>query len=182
MTDTGADVFTLTPTEATARLDAIRPAAPAAATPAAEASVKLKGLTADKAWSEKFFAGDVAARREFAELTTAAANGDSTGEAIAGTAAAPGMIETTFGSDLNSRATVETVQLLREAGFTDATTEALFRGDKMNRQEVEMARRYQSMRHSDQSWVSRLLAGGWTEQRESMLLAAILSADVEEVG
>jgi hypothetical protein len=71
------------------------------------------------------------------------------------------------------------VSSLREAGFSDGTIKELFEGRKPNAQEVAATRAHQKMRHSDPEWVRRWLAGGWTEQREAMLHAAILSAGIE---
>jgi hypothetical protein len=59
---------------------------PAPPANSAEAGARLGALTADKAWSDKLLAGDVAATKEFYELTTMVADGSSDVElAMAGT-------------------------------------------------------------------------------------------------
>jgi hypothetical protein len=78
-----ADVFKMSPAEATAALNKMEQdfrGAPPSATPStpAEASARLRQLTADPKWRDNFLAGTVAMRQEFAALTELAASGDGT--------------------------------------------------------------------------------------------------------
>jgi hypothetical protein len=80
MTDTPADVTTLTPAEAGAKLaelEAAYRAPPPSGTPqtAAEAKVRLEHLTSSREFAERFTKGDTAAMREFRELTEMLAKG-----------------------------------------------------------------------------------------------------------
>src|SRR5437588_8002062 len=75
---TEGDIWSLTPAEATARLEAMKPSPPAAtATNADQARARLDHLAkTDPEFSRKLLSGDVEAGREFRALTEMAANGD----------------------------------------------------------------------------------------------------------
>jgi hypothetical protein len=144
------------------------------------AAARLAGLGSNAAWQEKFFAGDIEARAEFQRLTELAAGADAAADALAGTApATPPMFEMTYGDQLPSSAISSAVTSLREIGFSDGTIADVFAGHTVTAKEHAMTKAHQAMRHSDPEWVRRWLAGGWVEQREAMLHAAILSAGVE---
>jgi len=144
-----------------------------------EASAQLTARTSDPAWAEKFFAGDVAARREFADLTAAVAKRDPIAEAIAGTAPTPG-IETTINGELGSRIMADVVQTFRGAGLSDGAIRQALEGQKVTKQELEAAKRFQEMRHGDAEWVKKLLSGDYAAKRESLLLSIIFSVGADE--
>ena len=79
MTDTPPDAFAMSGAEAGAALAKMtaefRGAPPSdKPTTPAKAQSRLNQLTADKAWADRLAKGDVAARREFTELTAQVAN------------------------------------------------------------------------------------------------------------
>jgi hypothetical protein len=152
------------------------PANPPTVTPnaAAAASARLTGLTSDPKWSERFFAGDVEARREFAELTAAVAAGDDVSAAINGTSTAPPSIETVMNDDLPSRARTQVIDTMRDTGLSDGAIAEAFQGAKVSRQEFQAAKQYQAMRHGDQK------LGGAAEAERQAVHAKVIEGKIIE--
>jgi hypothetical protein len=170
------------PIETSGAASPVQPAdpSPVPPSPVAAARAALDGFVNNKEWAAKYFAGDVQARQQFADLTTAIANaGDDVDAAIAGTATPPGMEVLTDG-ELPFRARMAVVEQMRTAGLNDATIAEAMKGEAVTKQEVEMARQRQAMRHSDKDWVAKLLAGDWQARKEQLLLSIILTNPVKE--
>ena len=147
--------------------------------PVAAANAELTGLVNNKEWAAKFFAGDVEARATFDGLTRAIAAADDLAAALAGTAVAPPLIETIANGELPARALASTVEQMRSFGLNDATIREAVAGEPVTKQEVEMAKRYQQMKHSDADWVARLLKGDFQAKKEQLLLSIILTNPVK---
>jgi hypothetical protein len=99
--DVSADIWSLTPEEASAVLaertaDFHQPPAPLSPANAREADQRLTQLISDPEWARKLMAGDVETRREFERLTELKAAGEAA-EALADPA--PQVIETTIGAE-----------------------------------------------------------------------------------
>jgi hypothetical protein len=151
-----------------------------APTTAAEAGTRLSVLAADPKWSERFFSGDIAARDEFSALTGIIAGADEAAAAMEGSTAASPIFETTSGHELPAHARAGAVAALRESGVRDEVIKQTLENTKVSVQEVAQAKQYQTMRHADKEWVSKLLAGDIAARREQMLLSIILSSEIAE--
>ena len=81
-----------------------------------------------------------------------------------------------LGGKIPARALASEVNALRQAGVSDGAIKQLLDGYPMSAQEVEMVRRFKSMRLGDSEWVGRYLKGGWAETREMRLISMVLSA------
>jgi hypothetical protein len=146
----------------------------APATTAAEASARLTALTADSSWSQRYFSGDPAARRDFQQLTQMVAGADADAEAIAGKSSQPGLIEETTGvahGDL-----VKAVSWLRENGLDAATVQQLLKGEPIPRDEYEAVVQMRSQLYSSKEWVAKLLAGDHQAKRDLTLISVALNA------
>jgi hypothetical protein len=122
MADEPIDIMSLTPEQATAKLNemtaAYRGALPSEnPQTAAEAGARLAALGQDPAWSAKLFAGNAEANREFHRLSQMIANGDRTTDALAGIE--PRVSELTSGKELNTRNLTTAVRDLREMGLDE---------------------------------------------------------------
>jgi hypothetical protein len=155
------------------------PAPSATPTDSIGAKARLDALSADPEWSKKFFAGDQAARAEFARLTGQVAAGNPTADALAGAKPSETFeLETTVGGQLNTRNRADAVAGLRELGLGDAVVAQAIDGAAVSEHEVAMATQAKAMRLSDKTWTDRYLAGGLAEKREMGLLNVILSSGV----
>jgi hypothetical protein len=145
------------------------------ADPVATANAQLTGLVNNKEWAAKFMAGDVEARKQFDGLTrTVAGAGDDTNAAIAGKATPP-MIDALVEGELPFHARSAVIEDLRASGLSDAAIAEALTGTVATPAEIEQAKLYQRMRHSDPEWVKNLLAGDWQARKEQLLLSVILS-------
>jgi hypothetical protein len=179
-TATPPDISTMTPAEATAALVAKAaayhaprgPAPPAGTTIAAKAH--LEALTSDPAWSAKFFAGDIEARKTFSELTAKIADGNPTADALAG--APTSEVEVTIGKELNSRNRADAIAGLRSLGMDDATVVQAIDGAEVGEHERTMAQMAKNLRLSDSAWTERYLKNDLSARREMTLINTILSS------
>jgi hypothetical protein len=129
-----------------------------------EAAAKLSALTADGAWTAKLLSADPATVKEFNGLSRQAVSADADLAMAAGVD--PGSTEAArIAADLPA---------LRESGLSDGVIKELLAGRESTPAEVDAARRFQNMRHSDESWVARLLKGEHEAVRESRLMSIIL--------
>jgi hypothetical protein len=135
---------------------------PTAPTPS-EAAAKLATLTSDGAWAARLLSADPAALAEFNSLSRQAASADADVAMAAGLD--PGSTEAgRIAADLPA---------LREH-LSDGVIKELLAGRESTPAEVDAARRFQNMRHSDETWVARLLKGEHEAVRESRLCSIIL--------
>jgi hypothetical protein len=148
--------------------------------PSATAQAQLDVLVANPKFAESFFAGDVAARQQFADLTSIIAGADDVKAAMEGAATPPALFEITTGKELPARARADAVESLRGSGISDGAIEQALKGTPVSRHEMEMARRYQGARHADKEFVDKLLSGDIAARREQMLLSIILSSEIAE--
>ena len=156
------------------------PAPPLSPTTAAEASARLQTLTANKEWGARLLAGGIEERREFARLTELASGADTVADAISNSTPEPFAIETVGPNELNSRDRASVVEMFRDAGLEDGVISEAMNGGRVTRKEVAAAKALQSARHGDAGWRQRLLNGGWTENREQLLINIILTSAIDE--
>jgi hypothetical protein len=177
----------MTPEQATQALTdmgaAFRGAEPSATpTTPAEANARLASLSTNKEWRDKYFGGNVEARREFSTLTEmAAAADDRIDSVMAGNTEAPLMELTTDEHPLTTRDLASAVEGLRESGLTDEIIRELFSGRKVSAEEQRLVEQFKVKRTSDAAWRQRLLSGDHEANRELTLMSMILSSEVEGV-
>jgi hypothetical protein len=175
--------LSLTPEQATERLDAMRTALhpPPEPTPidAQGARQMLDKLTKDPSWAKALLRGDPQATKQLADLTALSAAGDEVGDTVAGIVEpSDPLIEFTFGGNLTRRQIAEAVAGFREDGLSDASIEQAMQGGAVTVAEYRAAAALQSARHSDPAWVKRLLSGDYEAKREHTLLSIILSSQI----
>ena len=177
---------TLTPAEATAKLDEMTvayrggPPSDKPQTPA-EAKAQLDDLSKDKGWADKLMAGDVAARREFDVLTKMQADADDRLEGVLNGTAQPQMMElTTPEHPLSTRDLQSGVDGLREAGVREEVIRDFLRGEPVSKETRQLVERFQAKRHGDAEWVKKLLAGDHEANRELTTMSIVLSAPIAE--
>jgi hypothetical protein len=189
MPDDNIDVWSLTPQQATERLAAMKPAAPAAdpskpvnidAMSAAQARVHFNKLSADPAWTERFLNGGMAEQKELAAVMER--KGDTKlDQAIEHGDEGVPYFETTFSGALNSAKLAKVVTHLKELGLESGHIREAFNEDLMiDRTTYDAAKRLERERFSDADYVKRYLAGGAAEKREMSLLRIVLGMKVAE--
>jgi hypothetical protein len=144
---------------------------------AGAAKQRLDSLVNDFAAAKAFWDGNVAVRREVAELHQRIANGFPTADAIAGAKSSEGFeFETTFRGEMNSRTRADAVASLRSLGMDDPTVLQAIDGAPVSPQEVAMAKMLKAARLSDAAWTDRWLKGGLLERSEMTKINVILSS------
>jgi hypothetical protein len=152
------------------------PAAPAASPPAGpspqEAASKLATLRADPAWGERVLQSEPTALAESHALSRLASQADAVDLVMSGEA------EKLPNLGLNGQpslaATAREIPALREAGLSDGVIRELLEGRESTAEELSAVRKFQTMRHSDKSWVDRLLKGEYEAAREQRLCSIVL--------
>jgi hypothetical protein len=187
---TDADIWNLTPQQASERLAAMSLAAPAvdlaapaniAAMSPTQARERLEGLKTNPEWQKQFLGGNGPQLREFNELSAKAAEaGDRLEAALAhGVEAAP-IFETTTGDQLTIWKLGKVVADLRDDGLADDHIRELFAGEPISKELHDAARRLQQERFADPEYLDRYLKGGAEEKREQTLIGIILGRPIAE--
>jgi hypothetical protein len=141
---------------------------------AIQAQGQLDALSSDPAWTERFFAGDVEARRQFGELTAAAALRDDHANALADTPAPDSEWKVYGPNELPARDLATVIQDFRMQGIGDGAISDLLAGRQLPKEEYIAAKQLQHMRLGDAEWVKRFMNGGAAERREATLMAMII--------
>jgi hypothetical protein len=148
---------------------------PAPPANAVEARSQLATLTADREWGAKLFAGDIAANKQFEELTSKAAGVDDAKIALA----MSGNIGDVPDSSIKMMASTAT--MLREIGIRDEVITDTLQGKEYSKTEHDLAAAWQKRHMNDREFVKRYMAGD-AEAREKMTLAnIILSSPIKGV-
>ena len=150
------------------------PAVPATAT---EARAVLDARISDKAFGDRIFAGDIAAKNELAALHAKIhAGGD---DVVA--AAMNGKLSDVPSSE--QRQLIGTTELFRELGIRDEVTSQFLTGQKVSAAEYEMVVNWKKTAMGDNSpggFVERFLAGN-AEAKQKMLIAnSVLTNGIRE--
>jgi len=170
------------------------PAAPAA--PAVEAAQTRERLIAsaraaldekfaNKAWVEKFYGGDDAARRSFGRLTaTIAGYGDGPAEAGNAFLAAqedkdPGVATTSGPHALTPRRVQEHIGNLFAAGLDEKSVDQILKGKPVSPAEYRAALALRDKFRGDQDFQRKLFSGDLEARKQFTLLSAILASEVE---
>jgi hypothetical protein len=126
------------------------------ATPQQAAAAKLDTLGADKAWCDKLFSGDGAARKEFDQLVEQKSGGDRLDQIIAGTADVP-LIQTTEGSVPLGATMRDVADLQTRVGLSADAVKQLLSGAPVSKAEYDQVKQLRADALSDADFVTRLL-------------------------
>jgi hypothetical protein len=152
----------------------VQPPAPPAT--AAEASVRLEALKADKEWGAKLIAGDPAANREFSELQLKADSADPADMAAVAMSGNIGEMP-----DSRVKLMAETAGMLREIGIREEIIEQTLRGHEVSPIEMKQAEAWRERAMRDPVFVKAWLSGD-PEARQKMTLSQIIvSGGVKDV-
>jgi hypothetical protein len=157
-------------------LDQQARSAPQPAADSGASRAKLAELSADPAWRDAFFRGDVEARRTFSELNASIAAGSTVSDVLAGADASGAEYTMLAPGQLSARVTALEIQHLKSLGLNEATVRQIFEGGPVSAQEVAMATQVKAMRLSDSAFVQRFMSNEFSAKREMLLLNSIISA------
>jgi hypothetical protein len=149
------------------------PAPPAAPATSQQAAARLAELRETPEWGAKVLAQDPSALSEFHALSKLVAQSDPIDIIMSGEAA--GLPNTGFNGQPSLATTAREIPALRESGLSDGVIRELLEGRESTAEELSAVRKFQTMRHSDKSWVDRYLKGDFDAVREARLIAAVLS-------
>jgi hypothetical protein len=147
------------------------PAPPANAT---EARMRLDALTADKAWGDRFCNGDIAAKKEFSDLTSMIAGG---GDDVV-SAAMSGNIGEVPSSALKMMA--ETAGMLREVGASEPVIEQVLKGHKVTAQEYKLVEAEKARLMKSEAFVKDYMAGDPEARKRLLLCDIVISGGIRE--
>jgi hypothetical protein len=73
---------------------------------------------------------------------------------------------------------VEAVPVLRDAGLRDAAIRQILSDQRVSQREYNAVTRLQKQRMADPTWCAKLLANDYATVRESLLISAVLAAEI----
>lgn len=145
------------------------PAPPANLT---EASARLSELGADRAWGKRLLSGDVAAAKEFDELTTMVAEGGDK-VAIAMSGALPA------GADGEMREMAGTSEMLRELGIRDDVIKQTLAGQEVTAAEYKATKVWLDQQIASREFAKKLSEGDPETRQKFMLANIVLSSGIK---
>ena len=155
---------------------------PAAPTTAEAARVQRAAHMADKAFTEKYRAGDVALNQEMRTLNmaiAAAPAGDKLGAVLAGTAT-PGRFETVTGSELGTSDLISAVDGLRKQGHSDEIIRAIVEGEPVTPERHREAEIIRERLLRDKQWLRDYREGHREKVEQMHRINAVLAAPITE--
>jgi hypothetical protein len=148
------------------------PAPPAAPATSQQAAARLAELRETPEWGAKVLAQDAGALSEFHALSKLVSQSDPIDIIMSGEAA--GLPNTGYNGQPSLSATAKEIPALKESGLSEGVIRELLQGRESTPEEVAAVRKFQTMRHSDKSWVDRLLKGEYEAAREQRLCSIVL--------
>jgi hypothetical protein len=141
---------------------------------ATEARARLDSLTGDKDWGARVMSGDVAANKEFHDLTAmVAAGGDAVDQAIAGIV--PGDIP-----DAGQKRMTEAATWMREHGLSDGVIRQTLTDHEVTPQEVRAVEAWKAQKMRSPEFTKAFLAGEPDPVREMLLADIVLSSPIKK--
>jgi hypothetical protein len=147
------------------------PAAPSTPLTPSEAASKLATLRSNAEWGEKVLKSDPGALKELRDLSKQVAEGGDLDALIVAAADQP---DTNVNGELSLKKVAGEIPSLRESGLSDDVIKELLSDRVPTPQEIDAVSRFQKMRHGDQAWVTKYLAGDFDARREGMLMSMVL--------
>jgi hypothetical protein len=153
--------------------------APGIAAPSpALAAAKLEQLTKNQEWGARFLAGDVAAKKEFHDLTAQIATGDPTADALANRDNTA--IATTVDGELPPGVLRAAVADLQIRGLSDQAIAEIMNGKTFSHEEVRAAEQWRERATRDPVFRAALLRGDPDCGRQMLVANAIIAAGTGE--
>jgi hypothetical protein len=138
----------------------------------------LDKLTKDASWAKALVNGDPATYKQFSDLNKLVADGDTTGDAIAGIQEqAEPIFEFTSGT-LPRRDIASTVNDFIAQGLDPGSIRQAMSGATVSPQEHRAAAALQAARMANPVWVKAVLEGDFAATREFKLLSIVLSSTI----
>ena len=137
-------------------------------------------LVADKAFTEKYRAGDVGANQVMRTLNmaiAAAPTGDKLGAVLAGTAT-PGGFETVTGSELGTSDLMSAVDGLRKQGHSDQIIRAIVDGTPVTAERHREAELIRERLLRDREWLRNYREGSSDHRQQLNNINAVLAAPI----
>jgi hypothetical protein len=137
---------------------------------------------ADKAFTEKYRAGDVGANQVMRTLNmaiAAAPTGDKLGAVLAGTAT-PGGFETVNGSELGTSDLMSAVDGLRKQGHSDQIIRAIIEGEPVTPERHRAAELMRERLLRDREWLRNYREGSSDHRQQLNNINAVLAAPIVE--
>jgi hypothetical protein len=147
------------------------PAPPAAPMSPSEAASRLSMLRNDSAWGAKILQSDPSALAEMHTLARLVSEGNDLDAMIVAAQDTP---DTSANGELSLRKIGAEIPALRAAGLSDPVIRELLSDRIPTPAEIDAVSRFQKMRHGDQAWVTKYLAGDFDARREGMLMSMVL--------
>ena len=135
---------------------------------------------ADKAFTEKYRAGDVAANQIMRTLNlaiSAAPTGDKLGAVLAGTAT-PGGFENVTGSELGTSDLMSAVDGLRKQGHSDQIIRAIIEGAPVTAERHREAELARERLLRDREWLQNYREGSSDHRQQLNNINAVLAAPI----
>jgi hypothetical protein len=167
MTD---DIATLTPEQATARLNEMTAAYRGA--PSEDPAEKLARFTADRDKGQKLLNGDVATRREMEALVKEAAT-----DANPARAAMSGNLPEIPTSE--QRLMANMADVFRDVGISENVIEQALSNREITQAEHDAAKNWKEQKLSDGDWVKKWLSGDALCRKEMMLADIIIVSTIK---
>jgi hypothetical protein len=179
----GAAIASMSPQEAGAALAAFEaasrgPGPTAEPKTVAEVTARLSALTNSATFRDKLLAGDVEAAKVFDTLTSKLAAEDAAPADLAMAGILPSGIETISGNQLTTRQMADSANAMRSWGLNDECIKEALVGAKISPEIYRRALSRRAERLSDPEWTERLLAGGFAENKEYVLLSSVLAGEI----
>jgi hypothetical protein len=147
---------------------------PAPPATASEASARLDALGADRAWAQKFYSGDIAARQEFERLNVMVAEGgDKIDIAMLG--------QLPPGANGEIRELAGTAEFLRDVGIRDEVIRETLAGQEVTQAEHDATKRWLDQHTRDKEYTKKWLSGDPEVAKQMTLAHIILGSNIKGV-
>jgi hypothetical protein len=184
------DIWNLTPTEAAARLAAMKPVAPPtdlaapvnlAAMTSAQARERLDGLLQNPDWQKRYLAGNGPERREF-EALTAKKNeaADNRLDRIIDGTEVVRELETVANGELSTFKMMQAAEHIKNFGLDGATVKQALTSAPVSRAEYDAVKTLRGDMMGDKDFTAAVLAGNPEAVREFTLANIIISNGIAE--
>jgi hypothetical protein len=152
------------------------PPAPVIPTNPTEAIARLDALKADAGWRDKFLSGNSPQVKEFRDLQAVAAKAaDSKVDA-----AMAGILEDTPFQSSGHLAMVAATSMFREIGISDAVIRQTLTDREVTQAEHDVVAKWKADRMRDHDWTKKYLAGDGDQVRDMLLANIVLSSNIKQ--
>jgi hypothetical protein len=144
------------------------------------ARVRLDALTGSSEWRDKLMAGDVAARKEFQDLTELIAAADPIDAILSGVVPATTQIDLSNGNAASYSDMAKAVPELRSIGLGDDVIRQVLTDQPVSRAEHAQVKNWHDRALKDRAFTERYLSGDPEAMRLMTLASVVLSSEIAE--